>query len=143
MLITVLLLIVHVFSTMVLEKEYYFILNVAVYFFINVLLPIPILLTYFTLNLKTIYVHQSAKIYRTQLPIFTVLLLFAFIGKTWHLPTNSFKIAFDFMNFKAFGLSVFFASIEKIALNYFTFIYLYQIMSRRWKENFKLKKLLD
>ncbi len=141
-LITVFLLIVHVFSTTILEKEYYFILNVAVYFFINALLPISILLTYFTLNLKTVFVHQAAKIYRTQIPIFTVLLLFALMGKTWHLPTNSFKIAFDFINFKAFDLSVFFTSIVKIALNYFTLIYLYQIMSRRWKENFKFKKLL-
>lgn len=140
-LITVLLLIVHVFSTRILEKEYYFILNAPVYFFMNVLLPISIVLTYFTINLKTVFVHQAAKIYRTQIPVVTVLLL-VLTHKTWYLPTNSFEIAFDFINFKAFDLYVFFASIVKIALNYFTFIYLYQIMSRRWKENFKLKKLL-
>lgn len=125
-----------------LVKDYYFIINVAIYSIFGVLI-LGMILIYVFSRINKQRTRAEKYFYNQILNIFLVSILLGAFGVFTKLPTNSFKIIYDFVNgINEYPAEYFVAAITSSTFNMTITFYLFFILLDRAKSIKKVKNYL-
>lgn len=116
------------------DKEWYSLLQAAFYGALDIILPTIVLFLFLGYHFMLLFDSKTRKQVRSLFSVSYLLIFLFFYFKSFYLPTNSFKISYDFINLGGYGWSLFLYNLSVQFISTVTYVYLFFLFLRRLKE---------
>lgn len=112
-------------------KDYYFMINAVIYVLLGILIVVLIIVYAFS-RISKQRTRAEKYFYNQLLNIFLVSILLAILGVFTKLPTNSFKVVYEFLHgSNLFSTEIFIAAVTSIVFKTAVTFYLYFMLQDR------------